>query len=213
MVKRSDTPPPSSEEPRILCVKLPYPEVQPIDFEVHGGAEVILAQWLAQIIKKDSLFYIYWMPRNDMILVSVAREKDGFYNSILGEHRWGAFLKNCRRGWEKHVSTIFYSTYNTDRDVQRSGWRQKWIEASWFDDDYSSTFVHPYPDPIYTTIIPDSCRAIPAARRNVPVSIGASKWLVTSVDRDVPGAPVRTVTEDKKKRKKYSGQVGSLPYV
>ncbi|KZO94869.1 hypothetical protein CALVIDRAFT_192754 [Calocera viscosa TUFC12733] len=155
------------------------------------------------------------MPRNDKILVSVEREEDGFYNNILGEHRWGTFLKKCSKDNESRLSTIFYSTYGHDRDVQRHGWRQKWIESSWFDDDYSASFVQPYPKPTYTSNVPEICRPIPAPRRDGtnPI-VGTTEWIVTTEPRGPPpGAPASSRSDSKKKKKKNVGKLGSLTYV
>jgi len=217
MVKRPDTPPPAEDAERILCVTFPYPEVEPIDFEADSGVEVILSQWLAQFIKKESLFDIYWMPRSDKILISVAREQDGFYNNILGEHRWGAFLKTCPKENEARVSTVYYSTFRHARDVQKHGWRQKWIEASWFEDDYSTSFRQPYPDPTYTSDVADLCRPIPAPKGSAtgPI-VGTSEWMAASAPRVTPGAPTTHAafeSRKKQKKKKNAGQVGSLSFV
>ncbi|KZT62122.1 hypothetical protein CALCODRAFT_490293 [Calocera cornea HHB12733] len=158
------------------------------------------------------------MPRNDKILVSVEREKDGFYNHILGEHRWGTFLKKCPKENEGRVSTIFYSTYGHDRDVQRHGWRQKWIESSWFDDGYCEPFVQPYPRPAYTTDVPEHCRPIPAPRLDgTRPMVGTTEWIAATVSDDTASraSTSSSSTNDSKKRrnKKNPGRLGSLNYV
>ncbi|PFH49617.1 hypothetical protein AMATHDRAFT_147311, partial [Amanita thiersii Skay4041] len=51
---------------------------------------------------------------------------------LLGEHRWSEFLKEPQEDEKELVSQIFYSTYTTDREVQKDGWKCIFVEDVFF---------------------------------------------------------------------------------
>ncbi|KAI0669447.1 hypothetical protein C8Q78DRAFT_977057, partial [Trametes maxima] len=53
------------------------------------------------------------------------------FKRVLGEHKWGEFLVEPKDEGG-FVSKVFYCTYNSDRDVQKNGWKRVDIEEKWF---------------------------------------------------------------------------------
>ncbi|KAI0740792.1 hypothetical protein C8Q76DRAFT_608883, partial [Earliella scabrosa] len=64
---------------------------------------------------------------------SIILEIDGSmpdFGKILGAHKWSAFLADP--GSEgHHVSKVFYCTYNSDRIVQKNGWKRVDVKDDW----------------------------------------------------------------------------------
>ncbi|KAI0765710.1 hypothetical protein BD413DRAFT_434205, partial [Trametes elegans] len=58
------------------------------------------------------------------------------WKGLLGEHKWSEFLKEPN-DVGRFVSKVFYCTYNTDRDVQKTGksslcWKRVDVQYKWF---------------------------------------------------------------------------------
>ncbi|OSC98475.1 hypothetical protein PYCCODRAFT_1375220 [Trametes coccinea BRFM310] len=53
------------------------------------------------------------------------------FKRLLGAHKWSEFLVDP--GDEAaFVSKIFYCTWNSDRDVQKNGWKRIDVQDKWF---------------------------------------------------------------------------------
>ena len=84
-----------------------------------------------------------------MVVIEVDRDFDGF-NELLGLHTWSKFLSKPTEEEKDKSSKIFYCTYNTCRQVEKSGpsafrftplcflcsrmagWKRVNIEEHWF---------------------------------------------------------------------------------
>lgn len=97
--------------------------------------------WLASCIGPDALLAVFNKPSvrpfpflinadlivihpalqsPNMIIIEVERSFDS-WNSLLGEHKWGEFLRNPTFEEKDRVSQIFYCTLTTGRKVQKNG--------------------------------------------------------------------------------------------
>ncbi|THH27337.1 hypothetical protein EUX98_g6853 [Antrodiella citrinella] len=125
----------------------------------------------------------------NMIIIEVARAFDN-WSSLLGEHKWGEFLRNPTFEEKDRVSQIFYCTFTTGRKVQKHGkfsyvskvvgpsgsysnsyigWKRNDVESSWFNGwtPYNRIIIQPYPATSYCPTPPEDktnaplCRPLP----------------------------------------------------
>ncbi|KAI0753351.1 hypothetical protein C8Q80DRAFT_1097233, partial [Daedaleopsis nitida] len=52
------------------------------------------------------------------------------FNIILGGHKWADFLVEPGETG-KLISKVFYCTYNSDRVVQKNGWKRIDVKDAW----------------------------------------------------------------------------------
>ncbi|KAM6503188.1 hypothetical protein JOM56_000131 [Amanita muscaria] len=117
MVKRAKTPE-ANEEAKYYTCWSPYPNNPDFELSEHY---IQFSRWIANILEdSNALHSLYYKPKHGMVVFAV----DKSYRRterLLGEHRWSEFLKKPKNGEQTLVSKIFYSTFSTDREVQKDG--------------------------------------------------------------------------------------------
>ena len=59
-------------------------------------------------------------------------ETYGDWRRILGEHRWGEFLKKPTEGEKNLKSQIFFCRWSHSRELQKTGWKRIDVQDAWF---------------------------------------------------------------------------------
>lgn len=191
MVKRAKTPE-ANEEAKYYTCWSPYPNNPDFELSEHY---IQFSRWIANILEdSNALHSLYYKPKHGMVIFAV----DKSYRRterLLGEHRWSEFLKKPKNGEQTLVSKIFYSTFSTDREVQKDGWKCIFVEEYFFLNwgiDKWFTKV-PYPAPHWCDVPSENrvhkalCRPLPGAQvprpgpsvpppRQVP---GSADWAQT----------------------------------
>ncbi|KAK7472114.1 hypothetical protein VKT23_000234 [Stygiomarasmius scandens] len=197
MVKRAATPPPAEDEPRYYTVFQPYP--LNANWEVREDY-IAFARWIAQCIGTESFYALYYKPKaRGMVLIGIDRS---FKNTaiLLGEHRWREFLRQPTREESPRVSQVFHSTYNSDRQAQKDGWKRIDIKDAWFQES-NKDIVSPYPATHWCPVPPEDktnkplCRPLPKDVKPAPpkvvppVVVGSSVWAQErSANPDTPAS-------------------------
>ncbi|KAF8625338.1 hypothetical protein AX17_006880 [Amanita inopinata Kibby_2008] len=193
MVKRAKTPETVEGAKYYTCYK-PYPANA--NFELPEDY-IPFCRWIACVLgSQDPLYAVYYKPKaRGMVQFSVARTYPN-PERLLGEHRWSEFLNTPIKEEEKLVSQIFYSTYSTDREAQKDGWKCIFVEEhffrSWSVEDRK--FKKPYPTthwchtPQEDITEKSLCRPLPTAQvpklaslsaRPAPPVVGSAVWAQT----------------------------------
>ncbi|KAG8723999.1 hypothetical protein FRC09_000807 [Ceratobasidium sp. 395] len=162
MPKREKTPPPGDDEPTYLRRAFIARMLLTFSHEPHSLASITpshpismflatldeernvkeCARWLACFVGQDNLYSLFHKPsvRADL--------EDSQMRNILGEHEWSkVFVK--RESEEITSSKIFYSTFKSRRDVEKTGWKPVDIVDEYFKNFNPSKggkCAHPYPD-------------------------------------------------------------------
>ncbi|KAG8705433.1 hypothetical protein FRC09_002960 [Ceratobasidium sp. 395] len=146
MPKREKTPEPGDDEPTYLSIYYPFPPHSTLDEERNVKE---CARWLACFVGQDNLYSLFHKPSSpNVIIAEISPElNDQKMRSILGEHEWSdVFVKI--ESEDITSSKIFYSTFKSRREVEKTGWKPVDIV-----DEYFKNFnpakggkcVHPYP--------------------------------------------------------------------
>ncbi|EKM76019.1 hypothetical protein AGABI1DRAFT_109101 [Agaricus bisporus var. burnettii JB137-S8] len=201
MVKRPKSPEPI-EDSKMLAVVHPYPLNANMEL-VNDFTEFMY--WLASVVGKDYALGVFYIPSaRGMVVAEVSKEFKQF-DKLLGEHRWGEFLREPSPEERDRKTKVYNSTYTNSRALQKDGW--KYMLA---DDELFSNFrpinkkvKHPYPptrwcEPHYEN--PTSkpvCKPLPIATKAPPqraptvVQVpGSSTWINRKSGlQGTPGTP------------------------
>jgi hypothetical protein len=121
MPKREKTPPPGDDESKYLSIYYPYPPHSTLDEEKNVKE---CARWLACFVGKENLYTLFHKPSSpNVIIVEINPElTNQKMRGILGLHEWSeVFLKAPDD--EITSSKIFYSTFGSRREVEKTGWK------------------------------------------------------------------------------------------
>ncbi|KAI0800242.1 hypothetical protein C8Q74DRAFT_1214239 [Fomes fomentarius] len=182
MPKRPATPP-IDDGAKYLTVVRPFPHRPNMEFEAHRR---LFAQWVAACIGPDYIRAFYHKPTSPGSIICEIDDALRDFDRILGAHKWSAFLE--APGEEGHYETnVFYCTYNSDRTVQKHGWKRVDVTEGWIAK-RSPKFVSPYPKTTWcdipkigNVIQNDLCRPLPRARFPPPPTepapvVGTPEW-------------------------------------
>jgi len=93
----------------------------------------LCARWLSCFIGKDYLYTLFHKPSSpNVIIVEASHElTDKKMRAILGEHHWDKVFVNFE---DEGVtsSKVFYSTFQSRREVEKTGWKPVEIKDSYF---------------------------------------------------------------------------------
>lgn len=193
MPKREATPEPGEDEPKYFTVVNPWP--QNADMEIIGDF-IRCCRWLASAIgDPELLLALFHKPSSPrIIIIEVSRQYEApthktssTYQRIIGKHSWvgsGGMLTNPAGYNERNCSSIFYSCFSTGREVEKNGWKRKWVEEHHLGDPKhpDPTFKIPYPKttyietPVLEPIARTLCRPLPRSefdQLELPVVIAA----------------------------------------
>ncbi|KAF8623774.1 hypothetical protein AX15_006215 [Amanita polypyramis BW_CC] len=178
MVRKVKTPELPEEVKYYTCWK-PYPNNA--DFE-DPSDYIKFCRWIANMLGGSSpLFAVYYKPKSrGMVIFSVDKEFP-HPERLLGEHRYSEFLKKPDKNEGRLVSQIFYCAYNTEREVQKYGWKCINVEEFFFANygiDKWFTKV-PYPAPHWCQTPSENitdralCRPLPGSQVPKPLEVAA----------------------------------------
>ncbi|CCA69294.1 hypothetical protein PIIN_03193 [Serendipita indica DSM 11827] len=193
MPKREATPEPGEDEPKYFTVVNPWP--QNADMEIIGDF-IRCCRWLASAIgDPELLLALFHKPSSPrIIIIEVSRQYEApthktssTYQRIIGKHSWvgsEGMLTNPAGYNERNCSSIFYSCFSTGREVEKNGWKRKWVEEHHLGDPKhpDPTFKIPYPKttyietPVLEPIARKLCRPLPRSefdQLELPVVIAA----------------------------------------
>ncbi|KAG8780422.1 hypothetical protein FRC12_023052 [Ceratobasidium sp. 428] len=147
MPKREKTPPPGDDEPKYLSIYYPFPPHSTLDEEKNVKE---CARWLACFVGKDNLYSLFHKPSSpNVIIAEISPEiDDRKMRNILGEHEWSEVFVKIESE-DITSSKIFYSTFNSRREVEKTGWKPVDIVDEYFKNFNPSKggkCVYPYPD-------------------------------------------------------------------
>ncbi|KAF7290015.1 hypothetical protein HMN09_01306300 [Mycena chlorophos] len=147
MPKRPPSPEPGPDEPKYYALTSPYPPHP--DFLVDEEVQEV-ARWIAAAMSGgldaddeqdpdgweekdvDKFLALFWKPSSaGTVILEIARSW-AHPRRLLGEHRWGEFLKKPVGDEHTGATRVFYSTYNSRRGVQKDGWRKIDVKDAWF---------------------------------------------------------------------------------
>ncbi|KAF8343648.1 hypothetical protein F5887DRAFT_1282905 [Amanita rubescens] len=210
MVKRPKTPEGPDPCKYYTCWK-PYP--QNADFELSEDY-INFSRWIVNVLGDSGpLISLYYKPRVSAVIFAV----DKLYalpERLLGEHRWDEFLKKPDKSEAGYKSQIFYSTYKTDRELQKDGWKCIPVEEYFFKNwGIGKWFTRlPYPPPHRCNVPPENkaekplCRPLPTSSAQVPMPqasapvqrpvVGSSDWAQMR-DKNTRSAPTPIITSGK----------------
>ncbi|KAG8691030.1 hypothetical protein FRC11_007358 [Ceratobasidium sp. 423] len=93
------------------------------------------ARWLSCFIGKENLYAMFYKPSSpNTIIVEINHElTNEKMRNILGQHDWETVFPQYRSGEEGITrSRIFYSTFRTRREVEKTGWKIRVVTDEWF---------------------------------------------------------------------------------
>ncbi|KAJ1306234.1 hypothetical protein OPQ81_010940 [Rhizoctonia solani] len=131
MPKREKTPPPGEDEPKFLSIFYPWPPYVTLENEEESKK---CARWIACFVGKDNLYAMFHKPSSpNTIIIEINHElTNEKMRRILGEHDWKtAFPKYDPDEGITH-SQVFYSTFQTRREVEKTGWKIRVVQDDWF---------------------------------------------------------------------------------
>ncbi|CDO77597.1 hypothetical protein BN946_scf184936.g22 [Trametes cinnabarina] len=167
MPKRAKTPT-IEDDAKYLTVVRPYPAHPNMELEDHRRE---FARWIASCTGAFYLRAFYHKPTSPGSVIIEIDETFPEFKRLLGAHKWSEFLVEPND--EAHfVSKIFYCTWNSDRDVQKNGWKRVDVQDKWFRSKAPSKFVSPYPTTHWCEVPPTSP---PPPPEPVPV-VGTPEW-------------------------------------
>ncbi|KAF9266576.1 hypothetical protein L218DRAFT_956356 [Marasmius fiardii PR-910] len=187
MPKKPSTPPPGPDEPRYFTVCHPYPLNANWELAVD---QISCARWIAGVIGPQYVLALMYKPSaRGMVLIEVDRTFQDTH-LLLGEHRWKEILTKPTHEQKERHSRIFHSTYSSNRDAQKDGWKRLQVRDKWFKDykfQSGNDFRHPYPQTHWCPLPPEDrtdkpmCRPLPTAAKPPPVVpappvVGSSVW-------------------------------------
>ncbi|KAJ3506377.1 hypothetical protein NLJ89_g6901 [Agrocybe chaxingu] len=197
MVKRPKSPP-IEEDTRLFTVYQPYP--LNANFEIEDNLKEC-ALWIAEIIGNRHHIVIYHKPKSrGMILLEIPKEFTD-HGRLLGEHRWGEFLKNPTDEERDRYTQVFHSFYSKVRDAQKDGWLEEPAKTSWYKGWAPGVglIAQPY-HPTHWCQVPIEdktnktlCRPLPVEKkppppRAPPPVVGSTQW----VEKQVVASPAST---------------------
>ncbi|KAJ7052050.1 hypothetical protein C8F01DRAFT_1066478 [Mycena amicta] len=195
MPKRIPTPEPGPDEPKYFTVVQPFPPhahwLVPEDCREFG-------RWIACCMNPDvrgeeSFLALFYKPSaRSQVIIEIARDYE-YPERLLGEHKWGEFLKKPVGDQHTGRTMVFYSTYNSGRAVQKDGWKKIEVQDSWFQGwrAQNCDIRYPYPLPVWCPLPPEDrtgkpmCRPLPTsivappvvpAAPRAPVVPGSATW-------------------------------------
>ncbi|KAG9092065.1 hypothetical protein FRC06_000266, partial [Ceratobasidium sp. 370] len=136
MPKREKTPPPGDDESKYLRNLLYYCLIPTFVFVATLDEEKNVrecARWLACFIGKDNLYTLFHKPSSpNVIIVEINPElTNQKMRHILGEHDWSeVFIKAPDE--DIPCSKIFYSTFGSRREVEKTGWKAVEVQDKYF---------------------------------------------------------------------------------
>ncbi|KAJ8072787.1 hypothetical protein PM082_016346 [Marasmius tenuissimus] len=188
MPKRAATPPPSDDEPRYFTINQSYP--LNANWEMRAD-QISCARWIAEIIGPQNLYALMYKPSaRGMVLIEVDRNFQE-HQLLLGQHQWQEILVSPSAEQKERYSQIFHSTYSSNRNAQKDGWKRLHVEDKWFKGwkrHSGKEFRIPYPATHWCATPPEDrtdkpmCRPLPTAVLPPPVVpappvVGSSQWL------------------------------------
>ncbi|CAA7265143.1 unnamed protein product [Cyclocybe aegerita] len=200
MVKRPKSPP-IEEDTRLFTVYQPYP--LNANFEIEDNQKEC-ALWVAEIIGNQYHIVIYHKPKSrGMILLEIPKAFTD-HGLLLGEHRWGEFLKNPTDEERVRYTQVFHSFYSTVRDAQKDGWLEEPAKTSWYkgwapgDGLIAQPYHHTHwcQVPIEDKTNKTLCRPLPVEKkppppRAPPPVVGSTQWVKKQVVASPPPAADR----------------------
>ncbi|KDN42367.1 hypothetical protein RSAG8_06858, partial [Rhizoctonia solani AG-8 WAC10335] len=108
------------------------------------------ARWLACFIGKDNLYAMFHKPSSpNVIIIEINNElTDEKMRNILGEHDWETVFPRYDPDEGITHSQIFYSTFRSRREVEKTGWKIRVVTDDWFkgfNPDSGKMINYPYP--------------------------------------------------------------------
>ncbi|KAG9127008.1 hypothetical protein FRC07_001033 [Ceratobasidium sp. 392] len=146
MPKREKTPPPGDDEPKYLSIYYPYPPHSTLDEDKNVKE---CARWISCFVGKDNLFSLFHKPSSPNVIIAEVNPEltDQKMRNILGEHEWSEVFVNIESE-DITSSKVFYSTFNSRREVEKTGWKAIDIGDQYFKN-FNPTkggkIVYPYP--------------------------------------------------------------------
>ncbi|EUC62573.1 hypothetical protein RSOL_423490 [Rhizoctonia solani AG-3 Rhs1AP] len=132
MPKREKTPSPGPEEPKFLSIFYAWPPHVTLEEEEESNK---CARWLACFVGKDNLYAMFHKPTSpNVIIIEISNElTNEKMRNILGEHDWEAAFPNYDSENEGIThSQVFYSTFRSRREVEKTGWKIRVVKDEWF---------------------------------------------------------------------------------
>ncbi|KIM26090.1 hypothetical protein M408DRAFT_200181 [Serendipita vermifera MAFF 305830] len=141
MPKREPTPPPGDDEPYYFSVLNPWPPNA--NMELPGDMYRFVL-WLAAAMddtaNRDTkyrdnhpLWAVFHKPSAPRLVIIEVSRRYPNVRRLLGQHFWGGpkgFLMDPSA--DENYSAIFYCHYTTGRQVEKNGWKRKWISSDMF---------------------------------------------------------------------------------
>ncbi|CUA76424.1 hypothetical protein RSOLAG22IIIB_12280 [Rhizoctonia solani] len=204
MPKREKTPSPGPEEPKFLSIFYAWPPHVTLEREEESKK---CARWISCFVGKDNLYAMFHKPTSpNTIIIEISNElTDEKMRQILGEHDWKTVFP--RYDAEKEGIThshVFYSTFRSRREVEKTGWKIRVVQDEWFKGfNPSKGIIVNYPYPPTTFCEPpglaEEVNALqlfrylpgdifPEARRRLAVTETASAPPTAPPPRIVPGS-------------------------
>ncbi|KAF8689747.1 hypothetical protein RHS03_09043, partial [Rhizoctonia solani] len=203
MPKREKTPSPGPDEPKFLSIFYPWPPYVTLEQEEESKR---CARWLACFIGKDNLYAMFHKPSSpNVIIIEINNElTDEKMRKILGEHDWKTVFPKYDPDEGVTHSQVFYSTFRSRREVEKTGWKIRPVVDEWFkgfNPTKGKQVNYPYPPTTFCEppSLAEEVNALqlfrylpgdifPEARRRPPVTETVSAPPTVPPPRIVPGS-------------------------
>ncbi|CAE6412157.1 unnamed protein product [Rhizoctonia solani] len=131
MPKREKTPSPGPDEPKFLSIFYPWPPYVSLEEDEESKK---CARWIACFVGKDNLYAMFHKPSSpNTIIIEINNElTNEKMRNILGEHDWKTVFPNFDKNEVVTHSQIFYSTFRSRREVEKTGWKIRVVTDDWF---------------------------------------------------------------------------------
>ncbi|KAF8723204.1 hypothetical protein RHS02_08664, partial [Rhizoctonia solani] len=164
------------------------------------------ARWLACFIGKDNLYAMFHKPSSpNVIIIEINNElTDEKMRKILGEHDWKTVFPKYDPDEGVTHSQVFYSTFRSRREVEKTGWKIRPVVDEWFkgfNPTKGKQVNYPYPPTTFCEppSLAEEVNALqlfrylpgdifPEARRRPPVTETVSAPPTVPPPRIVPGS-------------------------